>query len=172
MGLAPPACMTADAVQPMEVRDRFLADHREIETLLGRVLDAFEADDRQQVAEVWTEFDSRLNAHMDAEERFLIPVLQRRNERAARAILEEHRHFRARLTQLCTEVDLHTVRLHEARGLIDELRAHSAHEDRMLYSTVGSELGPSERSSLFDALTRLGRSHRGSRAAALTGIQS
>jgi len=101
---------------------------------------------------VWTEFDARLLAHMDAEERFMIPVLQRANPRAARAILEEHKHFRNRLTELCTEVDLHTIRLHEARSLVGELRAHSAHEDKTLYGLADQELQGPERESVFRAL--------------------
>ena len=51
---------------------------------------------------------------MEAEERYLLPALLRRDERAGRAILAEHKHFRDRLTELGVEVDLHTVRLDEA----------------------------------------------------------
>src|SRR5262249_54453386 len=116
------------------IRDRFIEDHREMEALLDEVLRAFEAGDRERGATRWTEFDARLLSHMEAEEHHLIPLLMRTNERAARAILEEHKHFRSRLTELGAGVDLHTVRLSAARELIDELKAHSAHEDRMLYS--------------------------------------
>jgi hypothetical protein len=134
------------------VRERFLADHREIEQLLERVLAICEDGDREDVAAVWTEFDARLLAHMGAEERYLIPLLQRANPRAARAIQEEHRHFRTRLTELGSRVDLHAIRLHEVRALVGELRAHSAHEDRTLYTLADLELDPGDRERLFDAL--------------------
>lgn len=134
------------------LRERFLSDHREIEKLLERVLACCEDGDREDISAVWTEFDARLLAHMDAEERFLLPLLLRKNERAARAIREEHKHFRSRLAQLATEVDLHTIRLHEARAFIGELRAHSAHEDKVLYSLAEAELAPAERESVLHAL--------------------
>jgi hemerythrin-like domain-containing protein len=144
--------MGNDTTRSEGIRERFLADHREIEKLLERVLAICEDDDREDVAAIWTEFDARLLAHMEAEERYLIPLLHRTNPRACRAILEEHKHFRARLTVLCTEVDLHTIRVHEARAFIDELRAHSAHEDRTLYTLADRELEPAARESLFRAL--------------------
>ncbi len=134
------------------IRDRFLADHREIEKLLERVLAICEDGDREDVAAVWTEFDTRLLAHMEAEEQYLMPLLRRANPRAFRAIVEEHKHFRARLTELATEVDLHTLRLHEARSFIGELRAHSAHEDRTLYALADQELEAPERESALHAL--------------------
>ena len=134
------------------VRDRFVADHREIEKVLERFLAICEDGDREDVAAVWSELDSRLLAHMEAEEQYLIPLLQRANPRAARAILEEHRHFRTRLTELGTRVDLHTMRLHEASSLVGELRAHSAHEDRTLYALGDLELDRGARETLFEAL--------------------
>lgn len=144
------------------VRERFIADHREIEKLLERFLAICEDGDREDVAAVWTELDARLLAHMGAEEQYLIPLLQRANPRAARAILEEHRHFRTRLTELGTRVDLHAIRLHEASSLVGELRAHSAHEDRTLYALADQELDGGARETLFDALRNSAR-HRTSR---------
>jgi hemerythrin-like domain-containing protein len=144
--------MANDTTRREGIRERFLADHREIEALLEKVLATCEDGDREDVAAVWTEFDARLLAHMDAEERYLVPLLKQQNPQAARAILEEHKHFRARLTELCTEVDLHTIRLREARSFIGELRAHSAHEDKTLYSLADQALQPPAREPLFTAL--------------------
>jgi hemerythrin superfamily protein len=134
------------------IRERFLADHVELEELLTGVLRAFEADDRERIATLWNQFDTRLLAHLKTEEKYLIPALMRLNERAARAILEEHRHFRARLTELGAGVDLHIVRLKTARAFIDELRAHANHEDKMLYQWADEHLPEADRTTLLRAL--------------------
>jgi hemerythrin-like domain-containing protein len=134
------------------IRDRLLADHQRLEEIFTRLLAAFEADDREQVAISWTEFDAGLLAHLEAEEKFLIPALFRASERDARAILEEHRHIRARLVVLGAGVDLHIVRLDEASAFIDELRAHAHHEDALMYPWADQRLDVSERQSLFSAL--------------------
>lgn len=137
---------------PNNVRDRFLADHRRLEDLLGRVLTAFERNDRSAVATAWTEFDARLLAHLEAEERHLIPALSRVNERAARAIVEEHKHLRSRLTELGAGVDLHIVRLDMARQFIEDLRAHARHEDHVLYKWADEHFSDAERAAALGTL--------------------
>jgi hemerythrin-like domain-containing protein len=140
------------AVTGSRVREHFLADHRKLEDLLRQVLLAFEDDDRERVAAVWTLFDAQLLAHLDAEERHLFPALLRADERDGRALLEEHKHIRRRLMELGAEVDLHTVRLTEARGFIDELKAHAAHEDAILYAWADEHVDAGKRASALAAL--------------------
>jgi hemerythrin-like domain-containing protein len=147
------ARMHAQATVPSTlIRDRFLADHQRLDELFARLLGAFEADDRELVASSWTEFESGLLAHIEAEEEFLIPALARSSERDARSILQEHGHIRERLAELGAGVDLHIVRLDAARAFIDELRAHAGHEDALMYRWGDQHLGASERQSLISAL--------------------
>jgi hemerythrin superfamily protein len=134
------------------IRERFLADHVQLEELLEEVLRAFEADDRERIASLWNQFDARLLAHLAAEEKYMIPPLLRVDPPGARAILEEHEHIRARLTELGAGVDLHIVRLGTARAFIDELRAHANHEDKVLYQWADAHLGESDRATLLRAL--------------------
>jgi hemerythrin superfamily protein len=129
-----------------------LEDHRRLELLFEELLSAFEENDREGVATTWSEFDRRLLAHMNAEERYLIPSLFRVDPRAARTILEEHRHLRARLTELGAGVDLHVVRLEAARGFVDELRAHARNEDRLLYRWADEHVAEADRKSLLKEL--------------------
>lgn len=136
------------------VRDRLVQDHARLERTLEQVLAAFEANDRDGVATSWAKFDTELLAHLDVEERFLIPALFRVNERAARTILEEHRHIRTRLTELGAGVDLHIVRLPAARAFIEELRAHARHEDSLLYRWADEHVEDAERELLLNALTK------------------
>src|SRR4051794_29064391 len=83
-----------------EIRARLLQDHERLEQMFEKVIAAFEDDDRRTIEECWTRFDAELVAHMDAEERLLIPSLFRVNERAARSLIQEHRHIRGRLLEL------------------------------------------------------------------------
>jgi hemerythrin-like domain-containing protein len=126
------------------LRDRFLDDHSELEDLFAGLLDAFEANDREGIAQLWHEFDDRLAKHLETEERFMIPQLFASRPRDARAILEEHRHIRSRLVELGRGVELHTVRLETARGFIDELRAHACHEEAALYRWADENLSAAE----------------------------
>jgi len=110
---------------------------------------AIQADDRDATAALWTIFDERLINHMELEENDLVPALMRRNERPARVILEEHRHFRTRLAELGEAVDLHTLRLTAANAFIEELRAHQRHEDKLLYQWADAHLSTTERETFF-----------------------
>ena len=135
------------------IRERFLADHGELEALFTWLLAAFEADDRDAIASRWSEFDDRLSKHLEAEERFMIPPLFSSRPRDARALLEEHRHIRSRLVEFGFKVDLHIVRLETARGFVEELRAHARHEDDVLYRRADEHLTAHEHGALFAALT-------------------
>jgi hypothetical protein len=145
--------MNSSAPSSTAIRDRFLADHHDLENLFVRLLAAFETGDREGVAKLWNEFDDRVSRHLDAEERFMIPGLLAARPRDARAILAEHRHIRSRLTELGCGVDLHVVRLETASGFVDELRAHAHHEDDALYRWADDHLAAAEQSALFAALT-------------------
>lgn len=151
-GLLLAPTMTVSRAPAPSIRARFGRDHQEIEELLRELLLAFEADDRARVGMLWSLFDAQLLAHLDAEEKHLIPRLLRTNERAARSLLEEHRHIRSRLTELGTQVDLHLIRLPAARGFIDELRAHARHEDQVLYEWADAEVPEPEKPGLFAEL--------------------
>jgi hemerythrin-like domain-containing protein len=134
------------------VRERFLGDHRALEELLKRVLAAFEANDRGAVATLWSEFEERLTNHLDAEDRHVIPRLFSSRPREARTLLEEHRHIRLRLSELRSGIALHVVRLETARGFIDELCAHSRHEEDVLYRWADEHLDGRDQGALIGAL--------------------
>lgn len=134
------------------LRSQLLHDHQRLEALMSRVLEACESDDREGLATAWTEFDAGLSAHLDTEDKLLIPNLMRTNEREAWAILSEHRHIRTRLVELGTAVDLHAVRLDAARSFIDDLRAHASHEDQVLYQHAEDSLEPEEHASILEVL--------------------
>lgn len=137
------------------IRDRFLADHKRLEDLLTRLLAAVEANDREDLQTCWNEFESGLLAHLDAEEKHMIPALPRAREQDARRLLQEHRHIRGRLTELSMAVDVHLVRLDRIREFIDALRAHARDEDRLLYEWTDTHLGVAERMTAMGALAKV-----------------
>ncbi|MGH7283375.1 MAG: hemerythrin domain-containing protein [Polyangiaceae bacterium] len=134
------------------IRDHFLADHRRLEDLFERVLDAFENGVREELSALWTRFETDLGHHMEAEEKFLIPAFAREYPEEAEAILGEHREFRCKLAELGVGVDLHIVRLTVASKFIEALRAHAHREDGLLYQWGDENLELRERASLLRAL--------------------
>jgi len=139
------------------VRQQLTADHERLEALFERLLAAFDDDDREACAELWTTFESDLCAHMSDEERYLIPELLRQDPPKARAILEEHKLIRHRLAELGTAVDLHCLRRDTARAFIDELRAHARTEDRTLYAWADQHVPACDRESLFESFAERAR---------------
>ncbi|HVJ93862.1 MAG TPA: hemerythrin domain-containing protein [Labilithrix sp.] len=144
--------MIAHGTASVPIRDQLLEDHAQLERLFERLLAAFAANDREEVARLWTEFELGLLGHMKAEEADLIPMLEHASPRNARVVIQEHRHIRSRLAELGVAVDLHTLRLETARAFIDELRAHARNEDRILYQWAEERVGPAEQLSLFESL--------------------
>ena len=134
------------------IRERLLSDHKRLEKLLADMLIAFEENDREAVAALWTEFEKHLLAHLEVEERHLIPLLLRTNERAARTIAREHKHIRDRLMDLGTAVDLHVVRIGMARDFIHELGAHAESEDTLLYQWADEHVDEGIRKTLLKDL--------------------
>jgi len=137
---------------PASFRDRFLADHRRLEVLLERLIAAFEANDREDIARLWAELERGLCAHLHEEETRFFPGLLQTSGRTARVLIQEHRHIRARLAELGVALDLHAVRLDVARAFIDELRAHARSEDRLLYPWADERIGECDGGSLVNAL--------------------
>lgn len=131
---------------------RLLEDHARLNGILTRLLAAFEANDREDMAALWNQLEAGLTAHMDAEEKFLLPVLARTEPAEARELLAEHADIRSRLLELGVRVDLHTIRLDSGRELIDLLRAHASKEDEILYEFADKHVDAETRASVLHAI--------------------
>ena len=134
------------------LRDRLLEDHTRLNGILTRLLSAFEANDREDMAALWNQLEAGLTTHMAAEEKFLLPVLARTEPAEARELLLEHAEIRSRLLELGVRVDLHTIRLDTGRELIDLLRAHARREDEILYELADKNVDAETRASVLRAL--------------------
>lgn len=86
----------------------------------------------------WDAFAHRLLTTIDAEERELLPGFLDAQERDARAIVREHHDLRQRVASvraLLTNDEGPTLGLDaEVDALVASLRAHLAHESRLLYA--------------------------------------
>jgi iron-sulfur cluster repair protein YtfE (RIC family) len=122
------------------LRDHFLADHRNLESMIAYVIGVLSSDDREQIASLWDGFNARLAAHLEAEERLLFPALAQGHQGEAEALLREHEAIRVRLAQLDADVDLHIVRVSAVREFVDELQAHSAREDAILRRLASTQV--------------------------------
>jgi hypothetical protein len=140
---------------PATVSEHFLADHARLERLLGRVQSALEKPDRDGALQRWTEYRASLMAHLEAEEKNLIPALLLRSQREARVIVQEHRHLRSRIKELDDAMASHPREeaLEDLRDFSDELRAHTLGEERILYRWTDSHLDESQRILAIEALT-------------------
>jgi hypothetical protein len=134
------------------LRDHLLDDHRRIEASIAQLVSACEANDQTRMQELWSDFEPRLLAHLEMEEQHLVPALLDRQGRAARVILEEHRHIRRRLEELGEALDLHQVRLDGLCAFFDELRAHAKTEDRLMYQMFDATLSDSEKATFITNL--------------------
>jgi hemerythrin superfamily protein len=140
------------ASPPSAIRDRFVADHRSLEDMCARLLEAVEANEGPRVQALWNEFSGRLTKHLEAEERHLFPKIYRSNPRSARALVEEHRHIRSRMGEVRTVIEKGAVRLEAARGFIAELCAHARHEEDVMYGWADENLSAGETETVLEAL--------------------
>jgi len=128
----------------------FMAEsHEHLNTLFSQLLDALEAN-APDARELWTELDHDLLAHMEAEERFVLPAFARIDREEALALLREHGRIREQLLELGVAIDLHCIRLEQSREFIETLRAHAGREDNLLYRWADTRLD----GTLVDAARR------------------
>jgi hemerythrin-like domain-containing protein len=138
----------------MSVRTGLLEDHRSLEKLFERLLEAIESNDRDRIRALWSTFERRLGWHIDLESRALIPELRKENAAEAEWLVNEHESIRRGLLELGTAVDLHMLRYDAARALIEEVREHTAHEDAVLYRWADATLSPNDKMTFAQAALR------------------
>jgi len=134
------------------LREGMLADHRRIEGLLTRVVVALEAVDPARAVAEWAELDRALTAHLDAEDRHIIPTLFASRPRDAQSLLQEHRHVRNRALELGNAIRKNTLSPWTVRGFLDELSAHVRRETEVLYDFADEEVAEADRSAALLAV--------------------
>jgi hemerythrin-like domain-containing protein len=132
--------MDADAsIQTSKLYTYMVQSHRQLDALYTCVLNAMKTD-APDLCALWTELDHRLSAHMDAEERFVLPAFARVDRLEALALIREHDDIRRSILELGVAIDLHELRFEKACDLVTLLRSHSGREDNLLYRWADQNL--------------------------------
>lgn len=118
------------------------ASHRAIEAEYEKLAAALRADDRDGIHARWVALESRLLAHFEAEERFLLPAFAKSDRLEAVDLLREHGKFRERILELGIAVELHHIRVEMVEDLARALREHAAREESLLYRWAATQLEP------------------------------
>lgn len=147
------ALLSPEGMKPIELKQRMLADHRRLESLFTRVMDAFDANAREDTQALWTELEYGLERHFRAEEKYLFPKFSQLDATETAGLQAEHALLRRQLQDLGVGVDLKLVKADVAKGFIDMLRAHASREDAVLYRWADESLG-GDAKPLVDALLR------------------
>jgi iron-sulfur cluster repair protein YtfE (RIC family) len=110
-----------------------LSEHKRMQALLVSLVEQADADVRPGLQQTWAELESLLVAHMHEEESYLFPDLSRARADAVGSLEADHARIRRLVGEIGIGVELHIVRAATLHALADELRAHAAREDELLY---------------------------------------
>jgi hypothetical protein len=108
-------------------------DHHRLDRLLQAIVTRAQGGDFQQLETEWHRFQGELLAHLDAEERHLIPALAKDRPANAKTLLAEHAQIRDTLLELGVDLDLHCLSAARVVAFVAALRAHGRHEEEMFY---------------------------------------
>jgi hypothetical protein len=114
-------------------------DHRELEALLKRLADDALAPECGALQCTWSELESRLLAHMAAEEHYLLPLIEASHPAEVARTFLEHKQIRHQVSELGLAIELHTARNPAIEELIRTLQAHAQYEDQTLYTLAGDK---------------------------------
>lgn len=114
-------------------------DHRELDAILRCLAQDAQAPVPGTLQATWSMFETKLIRHMQAEEYYLLPLLEASDPAEVARIRLEHAQIRDSLTELGLAVELHTVREANILELVELLEAHAKHENGALYRLAGDK---------------------------------
>lgn len=114
--------------------------HRHLEEAGKRLSDAVAANDRVEMMSLWRELEGQLLAHLEAEERYVLPAFAHADAAEAMALLRQHGRIRERLLELGVAVELHHLRAHMLDEFALMLQAHAEREERLMYTWAAALL--------------------------------
>lgn len=124
--------MDVQVLSPLaEVSARLAPGHAQLERLIEEILEVPRSETERSYA-LWMPFAAILAAHLDEEDRHMIPVLLRVAERDARGLVLEHRHLRARIAQIDAAFTAGTLSPFAVRSFASEVLAHHRREQSLL----------------------------------------
>ncbi|MFW6049563.1 MAG: hemerythrin domain-containing protein [Myxococcota bacterium] len=130
------------------LHDELCADHERLDRLFQELQDAVEGADQPTLQQIWARFEGGLMAHLEAEEKYLLPVIEEKSPEVVTEVRAEHAQIRKLVAELGVTTELHQLRREVADGLVQALRDHAAYEDRTLYRRADELMTDEGRSSV------------------------
>jgi hemerythrin-like domain-containing protein len=121
------------------VADRLTKDHQDLEALLRCLAEDADAPDCGTLEATWSAFEASMTRHLEAEERYLLPLLEASHPAVVERTRFDHARIRNLITALGIAVELHTARKPAILELIALLREHAKHEDEAIYPLAGDK---------------------------------
>ena len=122
------------------IQTLFSDDHTRLDRLLGEALAQADDPDAAEFRDCWSCLEMGLLTHLHAEEVHLFRAFRHAHPEQAQALMAEHERLREHLTELSIALDLHCLKDHQIRSLGEQIRAHAAHEDALLYPWAARHL--------------------------------
>ncbi len=136
----------------VSIRKQMCDDHERLNRLFSELLDAVEGADAPTISRTWTEFETGLLAHFDAEESQVFPLLSADHAAEVEVAQRQHAHIRRLVADLGVRADLQTIRLDIAQELITKLREHAHYEDVTVYGWAEEVVASEQRASMLQQL--------------------
>lgn len=134
-----------------KLHDALTSDHAKLEGRFDAILEEMQSGNAPGQTAEWTQFEEAVLSHFDAEEKYLLPIFEAHDPDSATVIRNEHEEIRKAIRELGLGVDLRTVREQTVRELVQKLRAHAAHEEK-LYRFADREASDDIARSVLDRL--------------------
>jgi hypothetical protein len=116
------------------VRSLLLQEHLQLDVLFDCLVEAVDANATAEVRKLGQAFDVRLRAHLELEERYVIPAFAKDHRDEAERLLAEHSLIRKSLLKLGVALELHLARSDMVARFIELLHVHMVREDVLLYA--------------------------------------
>src|SRR6185295_7884381 len=87
-----------------------LSDHQRLDALFQRLLDDVHCGDWTVCQATWSGFERELLAHIETEEEYLLPILDREYPNEAGVLEQQHQSIRRLLADLGVRIELHALR--------------------------------------------------------------
>jgi len=107
--------------------------HTHLEMLARHVISTFHGEGRSAAQTSFSAFKRQLDAHLDAEETWLLPPFERANPSAYDAILAEHARLRASTDLAAAALDTEQIDEHPLHRLVEILCELCHREEEGLY---------------------------------------
>ena len=121
------------------IQQRLDQDHRELDALLWRLSEDACAPNSGALEATWDDLERRLLAHLEAEEQYLLPLVEARHPAQVECTRSEHEQIRRLVSELGIAIELHAARQPAISELIRVLHEHAEREDRTLYRFAGEK---------------------------------